>query len=92
MDTTNGLATTAANTAKSLGTKASSLETKLEEKLTYLYHELAPWQQDNAYITSGYRPASNSYLKSWLSLLYIHNETVNIYTHLLGAVAFFLTS
>jgi adiponectin receptor len=83
---------TATQAAKDLGDKAIQVEKKIEDKLTYLWNEIAPWQQDNAYITSGYRPQSNSYAKSWKSLLYIHNETVNIYTHLLGAVAFFITS
>lgn len=78
--------------ARAAGDKAAALESKLEQKLTYLWHEIAPWQRDNAYITSGYRPASNSYLKSWASLFYVHNESVNIWTHLLGAVFFFTTS
>jgi adiponectin receptor len=89
MNDTKDIATQA---AKDLGDKAIQVEKKIEDKLTYLWHEIAPWQQDNAYITSGYRPQSNSYAKSWKSLLYIHNETVNIYTHLLGALAFFITS
>ena len=76
----------ATDIAKDVKNKATKLEDKIEEKLTYLWHEIAPWQQDNHYITSGYRPQSNSYAKSWKSLLYIHNETVNIYTHLLGAL------
>ncbi|KAF3048800.1 hypothetical protein E8E11_001705 [Didymella keratinophila] len=82
----------ATQVAQDLGDKVTQVEHKIEQKLTYLWHEIAPWQQDNAYITSGYRPQSNSYAKSWKSLLYIHNETVNIYTHLLGALAFSFTS
>lgn len=82
----------AATVVTQLEHKAAAIESKIEEKLTYLWHEIAPWQRDNAYITSGYRPASNSYAKSWASLFYIHNETVNIYTHLLGAVFFFVAS
>ncbi|KAH6616469.1 hemolysin-III related-domain-containing protein [Boeremia exigua] len=83
---------TASNAASTAAEQAKQVEQKLEQKLTYLFHEIAPWQQDNAYITSGYRPASNSYAKSWKSLLYIHNETVNIYTHLVGALLFFIAS
>ncbi|KAF7846016.1 hypothetical protein BT93_L5592 [Corymbia citriodora subsp. variegata] len=49
-------------------------------------------QQDNHYIHTGYRPASNSYLVSLNSLSYLHNESVNIYTHLLGALTALLTS
>lgn len=61
-------------------------EKELEQRLTVLWHDLPTWQQDNHYIHSGYRPASYSYAKSAQSLGYIHNETVNIYTHLIGAV------
>jgi adiponectin receptor len=67
-------------------------EKKLEQKLTYLWHEIDTWQQDNPSIISGYRPASNSYAKSFSSLSYLHNETVNIYTHLFGALSFLLLS
>ncbi|KAJ4994033.1 ADIPOR-like receptor SPBC12C2.09c [Stagonosporopsis vannaccii] len=78
--------TAAADTAQTLKNTAIEAEKKIEQKLTYFWHEIAPWQRDNAYITSGYRPQSNSFAKSWASLLYLHNETVNIYTHLLGAI------
>ncbi|KAK3990991.1 hemolysin-III related-domain-containing protein [Cladorrhinum sp. PSN332] len=53
-----------------------------------LYHDLPEWRQDNAYIISGYRPTSNSFSLSFSSLLYLHNETINIWSHLLGAVLF----
>ncbi|KAG4428544.1 hypothetical protein IFR05_015969, partial [Cadophora sp. M221] len=49
-----------------------------------LWNQLPAWQQDNQYIHSGYRPVSNSHLKSIHSLTYLHNESVNIYTHLIG--------
>ncbi|KAF2007031.1 HlyIII-domain-containing protein [Amniculicola lignicola CBS 123094] len=61
-------------------------EKEIEETLTLLWNEIPDWQQDNHYIHSGYRPVSNSYVKSAKSLGHIHNETVNIFTHLLGAV------
>lgn len=77
---------TAKNVTKGAVAEASTLEKKIEKRLTLLWHEIAPWQQDNQYIHSGYRPASNSYLKSASSLGYLHNETVNIYTHLIGAL------
>jgi hypothetical protein len=43
---------------------AKKLEHKIEEKLTLLWDEIEEWQQDNHYIHSGYRPTSNSYIKS----------------------------
>lgn len=51
------------------------------------YDELPAWYQDNVFIRHGYRPISNSVAKSFHSLFYIHNETINIYTHLLPAIA-----
>jgi len=66
---------------------AVKVEQKIEEKLTVLWNEVDTWQQDNHYIVSGYRPASNSYRKSAGSLFYLHNESVNIWTHLLGSLA-----
>lgn len=37
-----------------------------------------------------YRPASDSAKASFLSWMFIHNETINIYTHLVPAIAFLL--
>jgi len=54
------------------------------------WRELESWRQDNQYILASYRESSNSFKKSFHSLTYLHNETVNVYTHLLGAVAFSL--
>ncbi|KAH7349050.1 hemolysin-III related-domain-containing protein [Pyrenochaeta sp. MPI-SDFR-AT-0127] len=68
------------------------LEKQVEQKLILLWDELSPWQQDNHYIQSGYRAQSNSYAKSWKSLGYLHNETVNIYSHLLGALLALISS
>lgn len=56
------------------------------EGITLPWDKLFAWQQDNRYITSGYRPASNSYKESAASIWYIHNQSVNIWTHLLGAI------
>lgn len=59
-----------------------------EQPLTVLWAQIQEWQQDNHYIHGGYRPASNSYWKSAASLGYIHNESVNIWSHLMGSIAF----
>lgn len=53
------------------------------------WDKLPDWQRDNEYILSSYRVASYSFKASLRSLLQVHNETVNIYSHLLGAVLFF---
>lgn len=57
---------------------------------TLLWDDLPSWRRDNPAIIRGYRPISNSYTSSILSILSLHNETVNIWTHLLGAVGFTL--
>lgn len=50
------------------------------------WDQLPSWQRDNQYILSGYRTASNSFRKSFASLAYVHNESVNIYSHLIPAI------
>ncbi|KAI1119896.1 mPR-like GPCR protein [Nemania abortiva] len=54
------------------------------------YKELPEWHQDNEYIHHGYRPISGSARISFQSWSYIHNETVNIYSHLIPAILFLL--
>lgn len=58
---------------------------KAQESLTLLWKDVPAWMRDNHYITSGYRSQSDSYRKSFASLGGIHNETANIWTHLIGA-------
>ena len=60
--------------------------TGLKPNRLMFFSELPGWLQDNAYITSHYRPPSYSIPKSLYSLTYLHNETVNIYSHLLPAL------
>ena len=66
-------------------TRTTRLETATNKTITLLWSDLPTWLQDNAHIHSGYRPASGSYRKSLASLTHLHNESVNIYTHLIGA-------
>lgn len=60
---------------------------RLENTLLH-FHELAPWQQDNQHILTAYRPLSYSYRHSILSIPNLHNQTINIWTHLLGLLLF----
>ncbi|KAF2681642.1 mPR-typeG-protein-coupled receptor [Lentithecium fluviatile CBS 122367] len=53
------------------------------------WNEIPAWYQDNDYILSGYRAVSNSFRESIKSVLQIHNETVNIHSHLIGSILFF---
>ncbi|KAJ3571935.1 hypothetical protein NPX13_g5210 [Xylaria arbuscula] len=53
---------------------------------TVTWQEISPWQLDNKYIISGYRPERSDYLEIFTSLTFLHNETCNVYTHLIGAI------
>ncbi|KAF2438854.1 HlyIII-domain-containing protein [Karstenula rhodostoma CBS 690.94] len=52
------------------------------------YNELPDWYrlESSPFITSHYRPPSHSVTKSLHSLGHLHNETANIYTHLIPAI------
>lgn len=52
------------------------------------WEDLKSWQQDNEYILHHYRPCSGDHWKTITSLGYLHNQTVNVYSHLLGALGF----
>ncbi|OIW23008.1 mPR-like GPCR protein [Coniochaeta ligniaria NRRL 30616] len=54
------------------------------------FDELPEWYQDNHFIREGYRPVSGSARVSFHSWLYLHNESMNVYTHLVPAIGFFL--
>ncbi|KAK3334220.1 mPR-like GPCR protein, partial [Cercophora scortea] len=47
-----------------------------------------PWQQENEYVLSGYRPTTGSIRGSLHGLTYLNNETVSTYAHLLGCLVF----
>lgn len=45
---------------------------------------------DNEFIRSGYRINHHSCCRSFKSLFTCHNETVNVWSHLLGAIFFLI--
>ncbi|KAM0252812.1 hypothetical protein ACHAQJ_007551 [Trichoderma viride] len=47
--------------------------------------EVPSWYAHNAFIRTGYRPVTGSVKLCFESLRYAHNETANIYTHLVPA-------
>ncbi|KAF3061675.1 ADIPOR-like receptor SPBC12C2.09c [Daldinia childiae] len=67
---------------------AKDVEQKIASALLVLWDDLPSWRRDNHYIVTGYRPDSNSYWRSFTSIFYVHNDFVNIWTHLLGAIFF----
>ncbi|GMM35374.1 PAQR-type receptor [Saccharomycopsis crataegensis] len=67
----------------------SNISHKMETKKLYHWNDIPEWQKDNHYIFSGYVKETLSYLECLRSLTYLHNESVNIYTHLLPGTVFF---
>lgn len=43
---------------------------------------------DNLYLKTGFRIGMNTYKQAARSLFMVHNETMNIWSHLLGALSF----
>lgn len=56
-------------------------------KVTH-FHSLPKWLQDNDFLVKGHRPPLPSFYACFKSIFRIHTETGNIWTHLLGCVAF----
>ena len=52
------------------------------------FEDIPKYFQHNEYIKKGYRLNCNSVLKAFKSIFFLHNETVNIWSHLLGAIFF----
>ncbi|KAL5355909.1 hemolysin-III channel protein Izh2 [Aspergillus floccosus] len=55
-------------------------------------HEVPLWYAQNGYILTSYRPVTPSARLCLQSLAYLHNETVNIYSHLVPAVVALLAN
>lgn len=52
-------------------------------------HEVPSWCSHNQFLLTGFRPTAESVQRCVESLGYVHNETVNIYSHLVPAVITF---
>jgi len=52
------------------------------------FAKLPAWMKDNEYIKFSHRPELNSFAECFKSILGVHTETGNIWTHLIGFVAF----
>ncbi|RKP13966.1 hemolysin-III channel protein-like protein Izh2 [Piptocephalis cylindrospora] len=70
------------------GTTAGHAGPRSAHTYLYTWDDLPAWMRDNRYILTGYRPPALSYLSCFKSLGYVHNESGNIYSHLLGALAY----
>lgn len=54
--------------------------------------DVPTWYAHNPYIRTGYRPVTPSARLCFESLAYLHNETVNVYSHLIPAVVALLSN
>lgn len=72
--------------SETLAQAVHAVEHKLEETLLILWDDLPAWRRDNHFIRSGYRATRTSYAHSLRSLFYLHNESVNIWSHLAPAI------
>jgi len=69
---------------------APLLETSLPIRRLISYESLPKWAQDNPFIHEHYRQIFPSYSYCFKSIFYMHNETMNIWTHLVPSVFFIL--
>lgn len=63
-----------------------SLIAPVTAKSLIRFEDLPDWAQDNNLIKTGYRPVRACHWHCLESLLYLHNETANIYSHGLPCV------
>lgn len=82
----SGLRRRRGSASSSLAQTARDVEHNIASTILVLWDNLPPWRRDNHFIISGYRIESNSYWRSFASLFYMHNESVNIWSHLIGCV------
>lgn len=54
--------------------------------LVLSYLDIPEWYQDNEHILYGYRPLTDSWTRCFASWFHVHNETFNIFSHLVPAV------
>ena len=52
------------------------------------WDDLPSWQRDNCHVRASYRYTCNSTAVCLSSLFYLHNEFVNIHSHVFGALLF----
>merc|ERR1711920_125261 len=76
------------NDSKDTKNIAGKSESNIDNLL--FYHQIPDWYQDNEFILTGYRPVSKSYNTSVKSIFSCHNETFNIWSHLLFSGPSFL--
>ncbi|PNY23160.1 ADIPOR-like receptor IZH2 [Tolypocladium capitatum] len=74
------------STTDTIVAAVKTLELKAEHTVLLVWDDLPAWRRDNAFIRSGYRQIRASYGHALRSLFYLHNESVNVWSHLVGAL------
>ncbi|KAJ3091002.1 hypothetical protein HK100_007292 [Physocladia obscura] len=88
-ENTKKLDDTSKPSSHSLSASDHSSLFKSWKKPTLLRRDDMPeWYQKEMFIWTGYRPITDSTKDCIYSLVFLHNESGNIYTHLLGALLF----
>ena len=55
----------------------------------YCWEDIPQWMQCDPYIRHGYRPQLDSFSACCQSVFYLHNESVNIWSHIISALIYF---
>ncbi|UPK98268.1 hypothetical protein LCI18_009203 [Fusarium solani-melongenae] len=69
-----------------ISTTSDRLDSTKLNAQTVTWQNISEWQFDNKFILSGYRPEKPDYIEVFRSLTFMHNETCNIYTHMVPAL------
>lgn len=69
-----------------------ALNERQEETRLLARAQLPSWADASPFVLSGYRPESNSWINSLASWVYVHNETANIYSHLVPGLLLILAT
>ncbi len=56
------------------------------------FEKLPDWMRDNEHLHFGHRPELKSFAECFKSIFRIHTETGNIWTHLIGSIAFVIVT
>jgi len=89
---TSDMAKTAVSAAEKTAKSAAEVPGRVLHKVKHWkmhsFEKLPGWMRDNDFIEFGYRPELNSFSECFKSVFRIHTETGNIWTHLIGFIAF----
>lgn len=80
------------DTAENAQVKVQNCVQKLRDWKACHFDKLPDWMRDNEYLHFGHRPQLPEFAECFRSIFRIHSETGNIWTHLIGFVAFVIAT